>query len=135
MGIEPFLVTSALSTVLTQRLARLLCNQCKAPYDAKTQDFISAGYKESDLEGFDTSTLYRSIGCRTCGGTGYLGRMVLCEVMTVTEEIDRMIIEQESIVNIERMAVEQGMRTLRQDGLKKAVEGMTTLEEVLRVVV
>jgi len=134
MGIEPFLVTSAVGSVLTQRLARVLCTVCKEPYDASEKDFYAAGYSETDIEGLDTSTLYRAVGCRTCGHTGYTGRMVLAEVMNVTEEIDRMIIEQASIASIERKACEQGMRTLRSDGLLRAVQGMTTLEEVLRVV-
>ncbi len=135
MGIEPFLVTSAVGSVLTQRLTRVLCSQCKEPYDATEKDYFAAGYSEGDLEGIDTSTLYKAIGCRKCSHTGYLGRMVLAEVMNMSEEIDRMIIEQATIVNIERQACEQGMRTLRQDGLLKAVSGQTTLEEVLRVVV
>ena len=134
MGIEPFLVTSAVGSVLTQRLARILCNVCKEPYDASEKDFYAAGYGETDLEGLDISTLYRAVGCRTCGHTGYTGRMVLAEVMNVTEEIDRMIIDQDSIASIERKACEQGMRTLRADGLLRAVQGLTTLEEVLRVV-
>jgi type IV pilus assembly protein PilB len=134
MGIEPFLVTSAVGSVLTQRLARVLCNVCKEEYDASEKDFYAAGYGEADVEGLDISTLYRAVGCRTCGHTGYSGRMVLAEVMNVTEEIDRMIIEQDSIANIERKACEQGMRTLRADGLLRAVQGHTTLEEVLRVV-
>ncbi|MHB1584959.1 MAG: GspE/PulE family protein, partial [Acidimicrobiales bacterium] len=135
MGIEPFLVTSAVGSVLTQRLARVLCAQCKEPFEASEKDFLAAGYREEDLEVVDTSVLYRAMGCRNCSHTGYYGRMVLAEVMNMTEEITRMIIEQESIVNIERMACSQGMRTLRQDGLLKAVSGKTTLEEVLRVVV
>jgi len=134
MGIEPFLVTSAVGTVLTQRLARVLCNVCKEPFEASEKDFYAAGYTESDIEGLDISTLYRAVGCRTCANTGYSGRMVLAEVMNVTEEIDRMIIEQASIADIERKACEQGMRTLRADGLRRAVQGYTTLEEVLRVV-
>ncbi len=134
MGIEPFLVTSAVGTVLTQRLARVLCNVCKEPFEATEKDFYAAGYIEADIEGLDISTLHRAVGCRTCGSTGYSGRMVLAEVMNVTEEIDRMIIEQASIANIERKACEQGMRTLRADGLLRAVQGFTTLEEVLRVV-
>src|SRR5271165_1063380 len=135
MGIEPFLVTSAMSSVLTQRLARVLCTQCKEAYDATEKDFLAAGYSETDVEGMDTSVLYRAVGCRACSHTGYLGRTVLAEVMNMSEEIDRMIIEQASIPNLERMSCEQGMRTLRQDGLIKAVDGRTTLEEVLRVVV
>ena len=135
MGIEPFLVTSAVGSVLTQRLARNLCDNCKEPYDASEQEFLAAGYSEADLEGVDTSVLHRAMGCRACSHTGYIGRMVLAEVMNMSEQIDRMIIRQDSIVDIERKACEQGMRTLRQDGLIKAVAGTTTLEEVLRVVV
>lgn len=135
MGIEPFLVTSAVTGVLTQRLARVLCERCKTPYEASLADFYAAGYRETDLEGLETEALWRANGCRSCSHTGYHGRMVLAEVMPVTEEIERMIIEQQSIVAMERQAVEQGMRTLRQDGLRKALLGSTTLEEVLRVVV
>lgn len=135
MGIEPFLVTSSVTGVLTQRLARLLCQHCKEPYEASEKDFLAAGYKESDLEGIDVSTLYKAVGCRSCGQTGYYGRMVLAEILNMSEEVDRMIIEQQSIVNIERQACEQGMRTLRQDGLLKVVDGLTTLQEVLRVVI
>ncbi len=134
MGIEPFLVTSAVSGVLTQRLARVLCSRCKVAYDASLADFYAAGYKETDLEGLDVSRLYRAAGCGTCSNTGYYGRMLLGEVMSMTEEVQRMIIEQRSILAMERQAVEQGMRTLRQDGLRKAITGYTTLEEVLRVV-
>jgi type IV pilus assembly protein PilB len=135
MGIEPFLVISSVTGVLTQRLARVLCKKCKEPYEASEKEFIAAGYKDSDLDGIDTSTLYRAVGCRSCSHTGYLGRMVLAEVLGMTEEIDRMIIEQESIANIERKACNQGMRTLRMDGLMKVIDGQTTLQEVLRVVI
>jgi type IV pilus assembly protein PilB len=135
MGVEPFLVTSAVGSVLTQRLARVLCSVCKEPYDASEKEFYAAGYADADLENYDISTLYRAIGCRTCAHTGYLSRAVLAEVMNVSEEIERMIIQQASIAEVERMACEQGMRTLRQDGLLKAIQGTTTLEEVLRVVV
>jgi type IV pilus assembly protein PilB len=135
MGIEPFLVISSVTGVLTQRLARVLCKKCKEPYEASEKEFLAAGYKEPDLEGIDTSTLYRAVGCRSCSHTGYLGRMVLAEVLNMTEEIDRMIIEQQSISNIEREACNQGMRTLRMDGLMKVIDGQTTLQEVLRVVI
>ncbi len=135
MGIEPFLVTSAVGSVLTQRLARVLCSACKEPYEASEKDFYAAGYSDADIEGLETNVLYRAVGCRTCGHTGYFGRVALAEVMNVSEEIERMIIEQASVVDIERKACEQGMRTLRQDGLLRVVQGTTTLEEVLRVVV
>jgi type IV pilus assembly protein PilB len=135
MGIEPFLVMSSVTGVLTQRLARVLCTQCKEPYDATEKDFLAAGYKEADLEGFDLSTLYRAVGCRACSHTGYHGRMVLAEILEMSEAISRLILEQQPISNIERTACEEGMRTLRMDGLLKAVEGNTTLQEVLRVVI
>ena len=135
MGIEPFLVMSSVTGVLTQRLARVLCTQCKEPYDATEKDFLAAGYKEADLEGFDISTLYRAVGCRACSHTGYHGRMVLAEILEMSEAISRLILEQQPISHIERTACEEGMRTLRMDGLLKAVEGKTTLQEVLRVVI
>jgi type IV pilus assembly protein PilB len=135
MGIEPFLVMSSVTGVLTQRLARVLCTQCKEPYDATEKEFLAAGYKEADLEGFDLSTLYRAVGCRACSHTGYHGRMVLAEILEMSEAISRLILEQQPISNIERTACEEGMRTLRMDGLLKAVEGNTTLQEVLRVVI
>jgi type IV pilus assembly protein PilB len=113
----------------------VLCSVCKEAYDASEKEFYAAGYPDADLEGVDISTLYRAVGCRTCAHTGYLSRVVLAEVMNVSEEIERMIIHQASIAEVERMACEQGMRTLRQDGLLKAIRGITTLEEVLRVVV
>jgi type IV pilus assembly protein PilB len=135
MGIEPFLVTSAVGSVLTQRLARKLCPKCKVAVPASVSDFIGAGYREADLVDVDTSVLYRAVGCRACGGNGYYGRMVLAEVMKMTEEINRLIITGGSIGDIERTAISQGMTTLRRDGLEKAIAGDTTLEEVLRVVV
>jgi type IV pilus assembly protein PilB len=137
MGIEPFLVTSAVSTVLTQRLCRVLCEACKEEYEATEEDFVAAGYSMEQIEalGEEHGSLYRATGCRSCGHKGYLGRMVLAEVMNMSEEIDRMIISQAPTLDIERLAKEQGMRTLREDGLLKALRGRTTLEEVLRVVV
>ncbi|MGH9093044.1 MAG: GspE/PulE family protein, partial [Acidimicrobiales bacterium] len=135
MGIEPFLVISSVTGVLTQRLARVLCKQCKEPYEASEKEFLAAGYKEADLEGVETSTLYRAVGCRNCSHTGYHGRMVLAEILDMSEGIARMILEQQPISSIERAACAEGMRTLRMDGLLKAVEGRTTLQEVLRVVI
>jgi type IV pilus assembly protein PilB len=135
MGIEPYLVMSSVTGVLTQRLARVLCPQCKEPYEATEKEFLAAGYKEADLEGVDISTLHRAVGCRACSHTGYHGRMVLAEILEMSEAISRMILEQQPISNIERTACAEGMRTLRMDGLLKAVEGKTTLQEVLRVVI
>ncbi len=135
MGIEPFLVTSSLSAVLAQRLARRLCVHCKEPYQPTEADIIAAGWTpdEVDEEG-EIPQVYRAIGCSACANTGYRGRKALAELMPLSEEIERVIIEGGSVEDIHRLAVSQGMTTLRRSGLRKAIEGETTLEEVLRVV-
>ena len=135
MGLEPFLVTSSLSGVLAQRLARRLCMHCKQPYQPSEADIAAAGWTpdEVDAEG-EIPQVYRAVGCSACANTGYRGRKALAELMPMSEEIERMIIEGGSVDDIHRIAVAQGMTTLRQSGLRKAIEGETTLEEVLRVV-
>jgi type IV pilus assembly protein PilB len=135
MGIEPFLVTSAISGVVAQRLARRLCMHCKQPYEPTEADITAAGWTLAEVSALgELSTVYRSEGCSACAQTGYRGRIALAELMPMTEEVERMIIEGGSVEEIHRLAVSQGMVALRQAGLRKAVEGETTLEEVLRVV-
>ncbi len=135
MGIEPFLVTSSLSGVLAQRLARRLCTHCKEAYEPTEADVIAAGWSMAEVEDIGgMSKVYRAVGCSACSQTGYRGRKALAELLPMTEEIERMIIEGGSVEEIHRLAVSQGMSTLRQSGLLKAIEGETTLEEVLRVV-
>jgi len=135
MGIEPFLVTSALSGVVAQRLARRLCMHCKEPYVPTEADIHAAGWTASEVEAAGVlHEAYRSVGCSACAQTGYRGRLALAELMPMTEEVERMIIEGGSVEEIHRLAVSQGMVALRQAGLRKAIDGETTLEEVLRVV-
>jgi len=135
MGLEPFMVTSSLSAVVAQRLARRLCVHCKEAYDPEEIEFVAAGWSMEEVERAGGVTkLYRAIGCSACSDTGYKGRKALVELMPMTEEIERLIIEGGSVDEIHRLAVAQGMVTLRQSGLRKAMEGETTLEEVLRVV-
>lgn len=135
MGIEPFLVTSSLLGVVAQRLARRLCPHCKEQFAPTEADIVSAGWTLVEVESMGgLSSIYRSVGCSACGNTGYRGRKALVELLTMTEEVERMIIEGGSVDEIQRLAMAQGMRSLRQNGLKKAIEGETTLEEVLRVV-
>jgi type IV pilus assembly protein PilB len=135
MGIEPFLVTSALSGVVAQRLARRLCMHCKEPYVPSESDIHAAGWTTTEVEAAGILTeAYRSVGCSACAQTGYRGRLALAELMPMTEEVERMIIEGGSVEEIHRLAVSQGMVALRQAGLRKAIDGETTLEEVLRVV-
>ena len=135
MGLEPFLVTSSLSGVLAQRLARRLCLHCKEAYEPTEADIAAAGWTPEELEkAGGMSKVYRAVGCSACSNTGYRGRKALAELMPMSEEIERMIIEGGSVDDIHRLAVSQGMTTLRESGLRKAIEGETTLEEVLRVV-
>jgi type IV pilus assembly protein PilB len=135
MGLEAFLVTSSISGVLAQRLARRLCMHCKEPYEVSEADILAAGWHPDEIKELNSdATFFRAIGCSACSNTGYRGRKALAELMPLTEEIERLIIEGGSVDDIHRMAVSQGMVTLRQSGLRKAMEGETTIEEVLRVV-
>ena len=133
MGIEPFLVGSALDCVLAQRLARRLCSKCREEYVPDPADLVSARFPWVD--GAELPTLYRAVGCSACSKTGYKGRLALHEVMPVTEEIERLAVERSSAAVITQVAKEQGMATLRDDGMAKVLAGVTTLEEILRVVV
>jgi type IV pilus assembly protein PilB len=134
MGIEPFLVASAVDGVLAQRLARRLCNKCKEPY-VPTEDELRVARFPYDPEKEELPKLFRAVGCTACGNTGYKGRLALHEVMTVTEEIERLAVENASSEAIARVAQEQGMDMLRNDGMAKVGEGVTSIEEILRVVV
>jgi type IV pilus assembly protein PilB len=133
MGIEPFLVGSALDCVLAQRLARRLCSKCKEAYTPEPDTLLSARFPWE--VGMDLPTLYRATGCSACAKTGYRGRLALHEVMPVSEEIERLTVEHASAAVIAQSAREAGMTTLRDDGMFKVLKGVTTLEEILRVVV
>ena len=133
MGIEPFLVTSALDCVVAQRLARRLCDRCKAGYEASALELDAAGWDRLAPPNGGPQ-LYRAVGCAACGFTGYRGRLAVHEVLLMTEEVQRLIVARASSDDIRRTGVEQGMITLRQDGLAKVAAGRTTLEEVSRVV-
>ncbi len=133
MGIEPFLVGSALDCVLAQRLARKLCAKCKEAYVPTPEALIAGRFPWQD--GMPLPTIYRPIGCSACSKTGYKGRLALHEVMAVDEEIERMTVERASSMVIGRHAVEQGMITLRHDGMLKVLSGVTSVEEIFRVVV
>ncbi len=132
MGIEPFLVGSALESVVAQRLARRLCKRCKQSYTPAPEALLRARFPWQDGE--PLPTLFRPVGCPACAKTGYTGRLALHEVMTITEDIERLAVEHASATKIAQVAVAGGMQTLRQDGLAKVVQGLTSIEEVLRVV-
>ena len=133
MGIEPFLVGSSLDCVLAQRLARRLCDWCKEPFAPTDEELESMSWPVEQLE--VPEKLWRPIGCRSCGQTGYRGRLAINEVMPVSEEIERMAVAHASATDVHRVAVAEGMVTLRRDGLLKTASGLTTVEEVYRVTV
>ena len=132
MGIEPFLVGSALDCVVAQRLARRLCGKCKDGYVPSEVEMIAARFPWSPGE--EVPTIFRPHGCSSCSQTGYKGRMAVHEVMRVTEDIERHAVAHSSSTDIARTAREQGMITLRDDGWTKVLMGDTSIEEILRVV-
>jgi type IV pilus assembly protein PilB len=133
MDIEPFLVGTAIDCVLAQRLARRLCSKCKDEYIPTPESLVQARYPWTPDQ--PLPTLYRPAGCSACSKTGYKGRVALHEVMVVSEAIERLAVEHASSETIARVAREEGMITLRQDGLTKVGLGVTSLEEIFRVVV
>jgi type IV pilus assembly protein PilB len=133
MGIEPFLVGSSLDAVLAQRLARRLCNWCKEAFEPDDGVLAAARWPVEDLS--RPERLWRAVGCRSCGQTGYRGRLALNEVMLVSEEIERLAVDHAPATEIAKVAIADGMTTLHVDGLRKAAEGSTTLDEVFRVTV
>ncbi len=130
MGVEPYLVSSALDCVVGQRLARRLCDRCRIAIEPDPAVFAEMGWEDEPPE-----QLYRGEGCKACAMTGYRGRVAISEVMAVTEEIQRLAVERRPSDEIRQMAISQGMVPLRADGLAKVRSGLTSLEEVLRVVV
>jgi type IV pilus assembly protein PilB len=132
MEVETFLVASAIDCVVAQRLARVLCEKCKEPYTPDRAELVEAGYQEWQLE--EVGELYHAVGCQYCSSTGYRGRFGLYEVMPMSEEIERMTVDRASSEAIRVVALEQGMIELRADGLVKAAKGLTSIEEIARVV-
>jgi type IV pilus assembly protein PilB len=126
MGIEPFLVSSSVSLVVAQRLVRRICTKCKTSYDAP-----DALVKELHLQPGKAYSFYRGTGCRNCKDTGYRGRIAIFEALSVDDTIRRMVLEKNSSIEIRDYAIKKGMKTLRQDGILKAVNGLTTVEEVI----
>ncbi|HAQ63026.1 MAG TPA: type II secretion system protein GspE [Ruminococcaceae bacterium] len=136
MGVEPFLTASSLVGVLAQRLVRKLCPKCKEEYKISREELLKI------LPDLDTNeypqeefTLYRPKGCITCNNTGYKGREAVFEFLTVTEEMKRLILDRATVSEVKDLAMKQGMYTLKQEGIYKAMRGRTSLEEVLRVIV
>jgi len=130
IGAEPYLVGTALSAAVAQRLARRLCQRCKQPTTPDAELLRRIGFP---LDPDQPPQFFRAAGCPTCSNTGYRGRLALQEVMVITEEVEHLVVRNATGNEVRRLAVEQGMVPLREDGWAKVATGLTTIEEVLRV--
>jgi type IV pilus assembly protein PilB len=130
MGVEPFLVASSVNLILAQRLARLICSNCRAPVELPPQALLDIGVTRDDV---GTFSCFQGTGCTQCNGSGYRGRIALYEVMPMSEEVRDLVLNGASASEIKRCAVALGMKTLRQSGIQKLREGQTTVGEVVRV--
>ena len=129
MGIEPFLISSAVILIAAQRLARKICMDCKGPIKVPPQLLIDLGVPPDEVKSFP---VYKGKGCPICNNTGYKGRTGLYEVMPIKEELKELVLARASASEVKKEAIRLGMKTLRQSGICKIREGMTTIEEVLR---
>ena len=131
MGVEPFLLTSSINLILAQRLVRRICEQCKEPVQLRSELLINLGVDTADAGGgFPT---FRGRGCNNCGNTGYRGRLAVYEVMVMRDELRELILKGVSAMELKRAAVKLGLSTLRMSALQKVREGLTTVDETLRV--
>jgi type IV pilus assembly protein PilB len=130
MGVAPFNIASSVILITAQRLARRLCDNCKAPADYPKEALLRAGYKEDELNG--SWKPYKAIGCSSCNN-GYKGRVGIYQVMPISEEIQRIILTQGTAMDIAKQAKIEGVRDLRESGLVKVKAGLTSLEEVIAV--
>jgi general secretion pathway protein E len=128
MKIEPFLISSSVMAILAQRLVRVLCKECREPYQ-----MTPAEMEELEIKTPAPATVYRAKGCETCFNTGYLGRKAIYELLIVEDEIRQLIMKNTDAATIKAAAMQKGMRTLRQDGADNVLQGITSVEEVVRV--
>jgi general secretion pathway protein E len=130
MGVQPFLISSSLVGVLAQRLVRILCSHCKAPHELSDFEKMALDVKQIPKN----ATIFKTVGCPKCHGTGYSGRTVVSELLLINDEIRALIIQKADAATIKRAAIKSGMRTLRQDAVDKICEGSTSVEEILRAI-
>jgi type IV pilus assembly protein PilB len=131
MGVETFLLTSSINIILAQRLVRKICDECKEPQELKAEVLINLGVDAADVSaGFPT---FHGRGCNNCGRTGYRGRLAVYEVMVMHEGLKELILKGASAMELKREAVKLGMNTLRMSALEKVRQGLTTVDETIRV--
>ena len=131
MGVEPFLITSSLILVGAQRLVRKLCPNCKEPYELSKESLETLKIRIDKQK----PVFYKGKGCAACGGTGYKGRVGLLEVLTLSPKIKALILGSAQEYQIREEARHEGMKTLRENGVQNALDGVTTLDEIIRVTV
>jgi len=131
MGVAPFLLASTLELIISQRLVRTICTKCKSPLEISDEDILKQGFNPSDLR-VDGNKIFHGTGCDHCKDTGYNGRLGLFEVMAVSSNIRKMIIDNKTSDEIEKQAKKEGMSSLRDEGIKKMLNGLTTIEEIGR---
>lgn len=135
MGVEPFLTASSLAGVIAQRLMRLLCHSCRKSYTLSREEVLHIA-PDFPLDPYENSvTLYKAAGCLSCNNTGYRGRVGVYEFLKVSEKMQKLILNSASTSEIRNLAISEGMATLRMDGLIKVKQGLSSMEELLRVVV
>ena len=132
MGVEPFLVTASVNLILAQRLARRICGECRVETEVDEHVLREAGLTDEQIA---TGTLFRGAGCRNCGDTGYKGRVALYEVMPMTDRLKEMVLQGCSTAELKEQMISEGINTLRMSSVQKCLEGVTTIEETLRVTV
>ena len=132
MGVEPYLVSSALDCIVAQRLARKLCDNCKVAYSPTAEELKALNLEQYDIS--RPSQLYRPEGCAICSGTGYRGRFAIHEVMTISDELERLIASNGNSHELRDLAIAQGMIPMRAAGLQQVASGVTTVEEIFRVI-
>jgi type IV pilus assembly protein PilB len=132
MGVEPFLVTASVNLILAQRLARKICAECKVETEVDPDALALAGFSDEQIK---RATLFKGAGCRTCGDSGYKGRIALYEVMPMTDRLKEMVLQGASSAELKQQMISEGINTLRLSGINKILEGTTTLEEISRVTV
>ncbi len=129
MKIEPFLISSSVMAILAQRLVRVLCTECRESYQLSAAEITELEFAPEKAG----AAVYRAKGCETCFNTGYLGRKAIYELLPVDDEIRQLIMKNADASTIKAAAVAKGMLTLRQDGAEKILQGITTVDEVVRV--
>ncbi len=129
LGLEPYLLTATIESIIAQRLVRRICTRCKRPYEPSAEELLELGLRPEDVEG---KQFFKGIGCPVCKNTGYRGRVAIFEILALSDEIKRLVLSNASTSELREAAVRGGMRTLRESGLLAVYDGITTIEEVAR---